>query len=364
MAKRENIVIKRTRTLSILLPILLLLGIGLVMVYDASVAEAERLFHNKYYFVQRHAVWIALGLFAMALASRISTSLIRKIGPLLFGLTTVMLVVVLIPGVGSTIQGARRWISIGNFVTFQPSELVKLTTVLYLSSWFRHKPKPLHFFAFCGFLVGLLMLQPDFGTAMILVGTSFLMLFLSGASLGTIVAGIGIGAAAMFGLIVIAPYRLERLATYLNPSLADRLGSGYHVNQALLALGSGGVFGLGLGRSRQKFQYLPEASTDSIFAVIGEEMGFIGALIILLIFVYLFYQLFRVISREPQEFRKLLAAGLTGWLAIQTVINVGSMIALFPLTGIPLPFISYGGSSLITQLLSIGIIVRITLTQP
>lgn len=363
MAKRENIVIKRTRTLSILLPVLLLLGIGLVMVYDASVVEAERLFHNKYYFVQRHAVWIALGLFVMVLASRISTSLIRKIGPLLFGLTAVMLVLVLVPGVGSTIQGARRWISIGNFVTFQPSELVKLTTVLYLSSWFRNKPKPLHFFAFCGFLVGLLMLQPDFGTAMILAGTSFLMLFLSGASLGAIIAGIGIGIAAIFGLIVIAPYRLERLTTYLNPS-ADLLGSGYHVNQALLALGSGGMFGLGLGRSRQKFQYLPEASTDSIFAVIGEEMGFIGALVILLIFAYLFYQLFRVISREPQEFRKLLAAGLTGWLAIQTVINVGAMIALFPLTGVPLPFISYGGSSLITQLLSIGIIVRITLTQP
>lgn len=361
MAKKQDL-IERTRTLKILLPLFLLLGIGLVMVYDASVAEAERLFHNKYYFVERHAMWIILGLFVMTLMGKIPTALLKKSGPIFFGISLLFLVFVLIPGISSNTQGARRWIHLGSAFAFQPSELVKLTSVLYLASWFQQKPKPLHFFAFCGILVGLLMLQPDFGTAMIIIGTSFMLFFLSGTSLSILSSAIGIGIIAIAGLIVVAPYRLQRLTTYFNPT-TDRLGSGYHINQALIALGSGGFWGLGLGRSRQKFQYLPEASTDSIFAVVGEEMGFVGATTMIVLFSYFFYQLFRVVNREPQEFRKLLAAGLVGWLGIQTIVNIGAMIALFPLTGVPLPLISYGGSSLVTQLLSIGIVLRVTLTQ-
>lgn len=361
MAKKEPLT-ERIRTLKILLPLFLLLGIGLVMVYDASIAEAERIFQNKYYFVGRHGAWIALGIFFMAIMAKTPTELLKKSGPVLFGISLLLLMVVLIPAVGSSAQGARRWIRFGSSFAFQPSELVKLTGVLYLASWFQQRPKALHFFALCGLLVGLLMLQPDFGTAMIIVSTSFLLFFLSGAPLPIVLSGFGAGTIAAIGLILIAPYRLQRLMTYFDPT-KDRLGSGYHINQALLALGSGGYWGLGLGRSRQKFQYLPEASTDSIFAVVGEEMGFIGTTCILFLFGYLFYQLFRVVSREPQEYRRLLGAGLTGWLAIQTIVNIGAMVALFPLTGVPLPFISYGGSSLVTQLLSVGIILRITLTQ-
>lgn len=361
MAKKESS-IERTRTLKILLPLLLLLGIGLVLVYDSSVAEAERLFHNKYYFVQRHALWIGFGLLAMIIVSRVPTTFIRTVGPVLFGVTILLLVLVLIPGVSTRAQGARRWIRFGNVLTFQPSELVKLTSVLYLASWLQQKPKFTHFLVFCGLLTALLMAQPDFGTAMIILSASFLMFFLSGASLALVFSGIGVGALVVVLLIAVAPYRLQRLTTYLDPTI-DRLGSGYHINQALLALGSGGVWGLGLGRSREKFQYLPEASTDSIFAVIGEEMGFFGASGIIAIYTYLFYQLFHVVSREPDIYRKFLGAGLTGWLAIQTITNIGAMVALFPLTGVPLPFVSYGGSSLISQLLSIGVMLRITLTQ-
>ena len=355
-------IVARTRALTIVLPLSLLLGIGMVMVYDSSVAEAERLFHNKYYFVERHAIWVGLGILALAFISRVPTSLFQKVGPIFFFGTIVLLFAVLIPGISSRAQGARRWIRIGSSLSIQPSEIAKLTSVLYLATWLKQKPKAIHFFALCGLLVGLLMAQPDFGTAMIMLSTGFLMFFLSGATSRSLLWSVGAAGLAIAGLIAVAPYRLQRLTTYFNQS-ADRLGSGYHINQALLALGSGGFWGLGLGRSREKFQYLPEASTDSVFAVIGEEMGFAGASVVIMLFAYLFYQLFHIVAREQDDFRRLMGAGLAGWLAIQVVVNIGAMVALLPLTGVPLPFISYGGSSLIAQLLSVGIILRIALTQ-
>lgn len=331
------------------------------MVYDASVAEATRLFDNKYHFAQRHIWWIGVGLLSMAAAARIPTSWLKKIGPPLFALTGLLLFSVLLPGVGKAVQGAQRWISVGS-LSFQPSEFIKLSTVVYLASWLQKGVRPTHFFALIGGMVGMLMLQPDLGTAIVIAGASMLMVFVSGIKLQTFLAGVGIGTVGIAVLIVSSPYRLSRVKAFLDPSI-DTQGSSYHISQALISFGSGGLFGLGLGRSRQKFQYLPEASTDSIFAILGEELGFIGGVGLLLMFVVFFYQLIRVASREQDEFRRLLATGLTGWLAIQTVINIGAMVALFPLTGVPLPFISYGGSSLISQLISVGVLMRISLTQ-
>lgn len=347
--------------MKIVLPLLVLLIIGLVMVYDASVAEAERLFQNKYHFVERQAVWVLSGLGLMAILARLPTLWIRRIGPATFATTMILLVMVLIPGVGSKAQGAQRWIQLG-WLRFQPSEAVKLTGVMYLAGWLEKKIRPLHFYALISVLGGLLILQPDLGTAVVITMTGFLMFFVSGAPLKPLIIGGTLAAVAISTLVLTSPYRLNRVKSFIDPT-SDTLGTSYHINQALISLGSGSWFGLGLGRSRQKFQYLPEATTDSVFAIIGEEIGFIGASMVLLLYGALFYQLYRIVLREPNDFRRLLATGLVGWLVTQAVINVGAMVALLPLTGVPLPFISYGGSSMISQLLSLGILMRISLTQ-
>lgn len=353
---------KRVRTIQVLITLFLLLGLGVVMVYDSSVAEAQRLFSDKFYFVKRHLIWVVLGIISMAVVSKIPTRLIKKISPYLFGISAAMLAFVLVPGLGSAAQGARRWFYLGKSVYFQPSELVKLSTVLYFSVWLKNKQKLSHPLILLGAIIFLLILQPDFGTAIIIAATGFLMLFVSGMPYKNIAVLFMVCAIAGLGLSISSPYRLERIKTFLDPT-KNPYGSSYHINQALIAFGSGGWWGLGLGRSRQKFEYLPEASTDSIFAVAGEELGLIGAVSIVLLFVLLYWQFFRIAMREKDDYRRLLTVGLSGWLSIQTLVNLGSLTALMPMTGVPLPFISYGGSSLIVQMLTLGILLRINLTQ-
>lgn len=353
---------KRVRTVQVLITFFLLLGLGVVMVYDSSVAEGQRLFADKFYFVKRHLIWVALGTILMAVVSKIPTQLIKKISPYLFGISALMLAVVLIPGLGSAAQGARRWFYLGKSVYFQPSELVKLSTVLYFAVWLKNKQKLSHPLILLGAIIFLLILQPDFGTAAIIAAAGFLMMFVSGMPYRNIAILFSVCAVAGLGLSVSSPYRFERIKTFLDPT-KNPYGSSYHINQALIAFGSGGWWGLGLGRSRQKFEYLPEASTDSIFAVAGEELGFAGASAIVLLFSMLYWQFFRIAMREKDDYRRLLAVGLAGWLSIQTLVNLGSLTALMPMTGVPLPFISYGGSSLIVQMLTLGILLRINLTQ-
>lgn len=352
----------RTRSIKIFLPLVLLLLIGVVMVYDASVAEAQSLFSDKFYFVKRHLAWVGGGLVITSLMAKISTSLIKKLSLFGFLVSVGMLIWLIIPGFGAVIHGAKRWIYIGNSIYFQPSELTKLTTVIYLASWLQKKKKIINVFLLLGILVGLLMLQPDMGTAMVILATGLVMFYVSGISWLQVTLSAVVTALVGLILVIVSPYRLERWRTFINP-IQDLQGSSYHINQVLLALGSGGLFGLGLGRSRQKFQYLPEASTDSIFAVIGEELGFLGSTAIIILFLVLFYQLFLMIIRESDGYRRMLAAGLLGWISIQTLINLSAMVSLVPLTGVPLPFISYGGSSLIVQMISMGILLRISLTQ-
>lgn len=353
--------LRRVRTLSVVIPVFLLLGFGLVMVYDASVVEAQQLFNDKYHFAKLHSLWILIGLAMMAAASRIPTGWWQKWGYIFFGGSLVMLILVLVPGLGARIQGAQRWLTLGP-VTFQPAEVIKLTSVMYLSTWLTKKRSVWNFLALSGILFGLLMLQPDLGTAIILTATAVLMYFTAGAPLKILgVLGV-LGALGVLGLIAISPYRMKRVATFLDPT-NDLQGGSYHINQILLSLGSGGIWGLGLGRSRQKFEYLPEATTDSIFAVAGEELGFLGTSAVVLIFLILFWQLFKIALREQDKARQLVATGTTGWLMFQTVINLAGMTALAPLTGVPLPFISYGRSSLLIQMISVGILLRISLTQ-
>jgi len=342
--------------------VLALVAFGVVTVYEASVVEAFSQFSDKFYFAKLQLRWAGLGLAVMLLTAFIPYKIWQKLSLPLFIASLLLLIAVLIPGVGSQVQGARRWLNFSG-ITLQPSELVKLTFVMYLASWFTKRPPLLPFLLLSAILLILIMLQPDLGTAVIIIGTGFLVYFLSGAPLLAI-AGIGIfGLIIGLVLIVSSSYRRVRLLTFFNPT-TDPLGASYHIRQILIALGSGGLFGLGLGQSRQKYSYLPEATTDSIFAIIGEEIGFAGAGVIIGLFLLIIYCGFSLSLKTTDRFGQLLGGGIIGSLALQVFINLAAMVALVPLTGVPLPLISYGGSSLITHLAGIGILLNISRSGP
>jgi len=334
---------------------------GLVMVGNVSVAEAYRDFGDKFYYFRLQVQWAGLGLVAFFLASVFDYRRLKHFGLPLLLVTLVALILVLVPGLGTKVMGARRWLVVAG-LSFQPAELAKLTVVLYLASFFSKKRSPLPFFALLGILVTLMMFEPDLGTTVVLAATSLVVYFASGASIGLIgLVGL-LGLASGASLISFSAYRKERLLTFLDP-MRDPLGASYHIRQILIALGSGGIFGLGLGQSRQKYEYLPAATTDSIFAIIAEELGFIGAVVILLIFLVIIWRGFKIASRAPDDFGKLLAVGITAWIGFQALVNLGSMVALIPLTGVPLPLISYGGSSLVIVLVGMGILINISKHQ-
>lgn len=335
-----------------------LTAFGLIMVGNVSVVEAYRDFGDKLYYLRLQAQWVGLGFLAFLVASFFDYRRLKLLALPLLIFTLICLVLVLIPALGVSILGARRWLEIGP-IRFQPAELAKLTFVLYLSSFFTNKKSALPFLIILGLMVMLIMLEPDLGTTVVLCATSLAVYFASGAPLWQIgligLAGMAGGA----GLIFLSAYRRERLATFLNPT-SDPLGASYHIRQILIALGSGGLFGVGLGQSRQKYEYLPAVTTDSIFAVIAEELGFIGSVAILLLFLFLIWRGFKIASRAPDDFGKLLAVGITSWVGFQALVNLGAMVAIIPLTGVPLPFISYGGSSLVLVLTGMGILINIS----
>ena len=333
---------------------------GILMVYDSSVAIALRDFGDQYYFVREQAKWLVLGLVACFILMRTDYHVLHIFAlPLLVG-TLVLLAGVFIPGIGIHALGARRWINMGVFV-IQPAELAKLTLIIYLSAWFSFKESKrfVGFMLLVAVLVGLVVLEPDLGTSIILTGIAVLMYFFSGARIYQFLLLIPALLISVLGLAVFSPYRLRRITTFLNPE-SDPLGASYQIRQVILALGSGGWFGVGIGKSRQKYEYLPEANTDSIFAIIGEELGFVGATAIILCFLFLVWRGFRIAKRAPDAFGRYLAAGITSWIAIHAVVNLASMVALVPLTGVPLPLVSYGGSSLIILLSGIGILANIS----
>lgn len=333
---------------------------GVLMVYDASSVSALRDFGDKYYFLREQAKWLIFGAFAFLVASIFDYRRLYNFSPFLLLATIVLLATVFIPGIGVKAYGASRWLNFRLF-TLQPSELTKLTLVIYLSAWFSSKEKGrfLAFALLCGLLLGLVVIQPDMGTAIILAAVAVILYFLSGAPIWHFIALLPVLFAGAVALIRIAPYRFQRIITFFNPN-ADPLGASYHLRQILIALGSGGIFGLGLGQSRQKYEYLPESMTDSIFAIIGEELGFLGSTVLILIFLFIIWRGFKISQKAPDNFGKLLAAGITSWLGVQAFMNLAAMVALIPLTGIPLPFISYGGSSLVVALVGVGIIFNIS----
>lgn len=338
--------------------ILTLLLIGIIMVYEASVVEAQQIFSNKMHFIIQQSKWAVLGLISMFVCTFVPINFVKKYAPHAFLFTLVLLVLVVIPGIGNHVQGARRWLNIAGF-TLQPSEVTKLTFLLYLSVMFEKKPNAQIFITSLAIIVILVMLQPDLGTAIVITSSAMATYFVAGAPLTHFLAITVSGLISISTLIAFSPYRRERLFTFLDPS-RDPLGASYHIRQILLALGSGGMFGTGIGRSIQKYQYLPESTTDSIFAVIAEETGFIGTIIIISLFLFVTFRGLKIASGQQDRFKSTFAVSLTLLIAVQAFLNLSALSALVPLTGIPLPFISYGGSSLLVMLTSSGFLLNLS----
>jgi len=333
---------------------------GILMIFEASNVVAFRDFGDKYSFVKDQFTWFLVGIVALTVTSFIPYKKYYSLAIPFLGISILTLIAVFIPGIGIHTQGANRWIGVSSF-NFQPSEPAKLALIIYLSSWLsaREKGRLFAFLLLFGLIVGLVILQPDLGTAIILSSIFIVMYFISGVSLWHFIILIPIVIAGTILATIKSPYRFARLMTFLNPNF-DPLGASYHIRQILISFGSGGLFGLGLGASRQKYQFLPEATTDSIFAIIGEEFGFIGTLFFTIFYLLFLYRIYLVVKHAPDKQSFLLGGGILTLLGFQTLINLGSMVALVPLTGVPLPFISYGGSHLVITLIAVGIIINIS----
>jgi len=339
---------------------------GLVMLSSASSAISFQKFGDSNYYLKHQLISFVIGIIAFIFASKIDYKTWKKFAFPFLIITVLLLVLVFIPGIGFSYGGAKRWIHLGNYL-FQPTEVVKLTFLLYLATWLEKRGKNIHDFlyGFMPFIIlmfiitFLVMLQPDLGTMTVIAVIAISTYYVAGASYSHL-GLIALGGTAIFALLIkIAPYRVQRFTVFLNPQL-DPQGVGYHINQALLAIGSGGLFGVGLGLSRQKFNYLPEAAGDSIFAIMAEELGFIVMVVLIILFLFFMYRGFKIARSSPDGFSRLLAAGITAWFSFQAFINIGSMTGILPLTGIPLPFISYGGSALIISMGAIGILTNIS----
>jgi len=324
-------------------------------------------FNDANYFVARQAVWAALGVVLLVALMRLDYGRLRSVSPLLMLAAIVGLVAVLVPGLGLERNGAQRWIALGPLPPAQPSEFAKLALIIYVSYWLTSTETYVRSFA-AGFLpfvltvgivAGLILLEPDTGTAAVLVLTTVTLFFIAGASLTHLAALLSIGGVAATFVVLTSPYRADRVLAFLHAE-DDPGGVGFHTIQLLIALGSGGIKGLGLGASRQKFFYIPGSHTDGVFAVVGEELGFIGAMGVLLLFAVLVFRGFRVVVRARDDFGALLATGIVCWIAFQALINVGGITRAIPMTGIPMPFLSYGGSALASLLAAVGILLSIS----
>ncbi|MEK7526267.1 MAG: putative lipid II flippase FtsW [Patescibacteria group bacterium] len=340
--------------------------LGLVAIADASAPLALSSFGNSFYFVKQQAISAVIGFIGLIILSNIHYSVWKKLAPVIFAVSVVSLIVVLLPGVGSKLLGARRWIVIGGF-NFQPSEFVKISLSLFFAYLYARKSPYWWYLLTLGILIGLIMLQPDLGTTIVVTTIGITQLFLAGIPLLYMTAILAGGGLLGTLLIFISAYRRERLFTFVN-SIFDPIGktsdqastAAYHIRQILIAVGSGGMFGVGLGQSRQKYLFLPETATDSIFAIIAEEIGFVGSFVLIVIYAYFILRIIKIANKAPDEFCTVFVTGIAAWVAAQMFFNIGSNVALVPLTGIPLPLISYGGTSLIAMLSALGIVLNIS----
>ncbi|MEP6996984.1 MAG: putative lipid II flippase FtsW [Betaproteobacteria bacterium] len=357
---------------------LMLLALGLVMVYSASIATAETLAYTGYrpwYFLVRHALFVAIGLIAALFAFQIPLKVWQRLAPYLFIAGAALLIAVLIPGIGKSVNGSKRWLSL-YVVNLQPSELMKLAVVLYAASYalrkaaFLHAEQPLRQTLLRGFLPllavmvavsALLLQEPDFGACVVIVAIAFGILFLGGLDWRLL---IGLGfllPVTLWILIWAAPYRLQRFTGFLDP-WSDPLGKGYQLSHSLIAFGRGEWFGVGLGASVEKLLYLPEAHTDFLLAVIAEELGFVGVALVIALFAWLLvraYAIGRQAARLERPFAALVAHGIGLWLGVQTFINIGVNMGVLPTKGLTLPLLSFGGSGVVANCIALAILLRV-----
>jgi cell division protein FtsW len=344
-----------------------ILVFGLVMLSSAGVAISQSRFGDPYYFFKHQLFYgVIPGLLLMFIVQKIDYHFWKKFAFVFFVANLLFLILVFIPGLGLNFQGASRWIKLGPF-SFQPSEMLKLSLIIYLAAWLETKREKgadffegfLPFLAIVGVVGFLIIKQPDMGTlgTIVLIATS--IYFMSGAKFQHMAAMLGLGVMAFLALVKFESYRMSRLLVFLHPEMDPR-GIGYQINQALLAIGSGGLFGLGLGHSRQKFNYLPEPVGDSIFAIIAEEIGLIGAAALVLLFVVFAMRGLKIAKNAPDTFGRLVAVGITSWVIFQALVNISAISGIIPLTGVTLPFISYGGTSIVFLMMGVGILLNIS----
>lgn len=344
-----------------------LLIFGLVMLTSATGPTGFQKFGDSYYFFKRQLLFGVLpGIVLLLVAMRISIERLKRIAPLMLPAAAILLSLGFVPGLRAE-YGSGSWVNLFG-ASLQPSELAKLCLILYFAWWFARRDEEaikgfwtgfLPFTISIGLVIALMMLQSDLGTTAVIVAFLFAMYISAGATLKHMGALLVAGFAMFLVFIKIAPYRAARLEIFLRPDL-DPQGVGYHINQARLAIGSGGWFGLGLGKSRQKFQYLPEVAGDSIFAIISEELGFlVSAAVILAFLLFVRYGL-KIAERSTDPFARYAAVGITAWIGFQAVLNISAMLGLMPLTGVPLPFISHGGSAMLANLLAVGVLAGIS----
>ncbi len=345
---------------------ILLVLFGLVALSSAGAVYAYTRFDDQYYFVKNQLIGAGVGFALLFLLRRIDYHFWKKVNVPMFLAALLFLVLIFVPGVGFSVYGATRWIQLGP-ISFQPSELVKLALAVYLAAFFAAKNRwqitdfyegLVPFVSVVALVSFLIIKQPDVGTLGVIVFIAGSIFFLAGARLSHLLLLLGGALIALAALIWAAPYRLARLSVFLNPDI-DPQGIGYQVNQALIAVGAGGPWGRGLGYGLQKFSYLPEPVGDTIFAVIAEELGFIGSVLLLTAFAAFVFYAYRVAMNAPDVFGRLLAAGIASWIGIQAVINIAANVSLMPLTGIPLPFVSFGSTSLVITLAAVGILLNI-----
>ena len=341
---------------------LILLIFGLVVLSSAGIVEGQKKFGSAYYYLQKQVVYGVLpGLLLFYLFSKIDYKFWRKVSLLVLFSSLLLMIMVFVPDIGIGLKGANRWVSIGGW-SFQPAEILKLALVIYLAAWFGSRDERVKswsysaapFFIVLSFVGLLLAMQPDVGTLAVVVVTALGIYFAAGSSLKHIFVIIIIFIVAVAGLILVEPCRFNRITTFLDPSL-DQRGISYQLNQSLIAIGSGGMFGNGFGDSTQKFGFLPEVVNDSIFAIVVEELGFIGAMVLLGLFVFLAHTLILIAKNISDKFGRLLVVGMSTWIVGQAFINIAAVSGLAPLTGIPLPFISHGGTAIIALLAGLGI---------
>lgn len=337
---------------------LLLIGLGVLFVLEASLVESETTFNNPYFLFQKHLTGMLIGSIAFLVGFLVPYRFWQKISIVLYLLSLILLLFVFIPGIGLELNGARRWLDLPG-LNLQPVELLKFSLIAFFANWLPKHQKLGTFLLSLAVPSILILLQPDLGSLLLTLAIGFSLYFFAGGKMKNI-ALLGLsGIPFIILVIVISPYRLQRLTTFLNPE-SDPLGASFHIRQIVVALGRGGWFGQGFGNSKQKYAYIPEASTDSIFAIVGEEMGFVGSFLIIVLYFLLILSSFKIATNPKlSPSKQLFGLGITTWITIQTMLNLAAVVSLVPLTGVPLPFFSYGRSSQIMILLAAGCLTRI-----